>query len=357
MYKTKYVALIPAYEPGESLLELLPKLRAAGFECVVVDDGSGSAYRDIFDRARGYATVLSYEPNLGKGHALKYGLAYIAANFQDEFVIATLDSDGQHRALDALHCCRRVEENPEALVLGSRVQSAASPLRSRFGNYMTQKLFWTTTGRAVRDTQTGLRAFSSRLLPWLLDIAGERYEYEMNVLLAAARAKMPLIEVDIATIYINGNAGSHFAVIRDSWRVYKELLKFSSVSLASFCLDYTLYALFTWLGEMWHLALALAAANIMARFLSCTFNFVMNRVFVFHDKGSFWRAAGQYYLLAGIILAGNTLLLSLLVDVLLMNHYLAKLLTEISFFTTSWLVQKKIIFTKPQTAEYETKLV
>lgn len=357
MAKTKYVALIPAYEPGESLPELLPKLRAAGFECIVVDDGSGAAYREIFDRAQEYATVLSYETNQGKGYALKHGLAYIAANFQDEFVIVTLDSDGQHRALDALRCCRRAEEQPDALVLGSRVQGAASPLRSRFGNYMTQKMFWATTGRAVRDTQTGLRAFSSRLLPWLLAISGERYEYEMNVLLAAARAKMPLVEVDIATIYIDGNAASHFAVLRDSWRVYKELLKFSSVSLASFCLDYTLYGLFAWLGEMWQLAFALAAANILARFLSCTFNFVMNRVFVFHDKGSFWRAAGQYYLLAGIILVGNTLLLSLLVDVLMMNHYLAKLLTEISFFATSWLVQKKLIFTKPQTTEYQTKLV
>ena len=55
MRKTKYVALIPAFEPGESLPELLQKLRAADFACVVVDDGSGPAYREIFQRAEEYA--------------------------------------------------------------------------------------------------------------------------------------------------------------------------------------------------------------------------------------------------------------------------------------------------------------
>ncbi len=348
MRKTKYVALIPAFEPGESLPELLQKLRAADFACVVVDDGSGPAYREIFQRAEEYAAVLSYAYNRGKGHALKHGLAYIAENFQSEIVIVTLDSDGQHRAVDALRCCRRAEAEPGALVLGSRVQSAASPARSRLGNYLTRKLFWAATGCAVRDTQTGLRAFSARLLPWLLAISGERYEYEMNVLLAAARAKLPLIELDIVTIYIDNNAGSHFAVLRDSWLIYKELLKFSGVSLASFCLDYLLYGLFAALGGIWRLPLALAAANILARFLSCTFNFLMNRFFVFQAKGSLLAEAAQYYLLAALILAGNTLLLSLLVDVLGMNHYLAKLLTEISFFATSWLVQKKFIFSRPR---------
>lgn len=342
------VALIPAYEPDEKLLTLLRELSAAGLKSIVVDDGSGADYQPLFGEAAAYATVLSYPENQGKGHALKYGLSYINEHIKGKFVIVTLDSDGQHQVRDALRICREAVLRPDSLILGSRRQSAASPLRSRFGNYMTRKIFAISTGCKVMDTQTGLRAFSSSLLAHMLEVPGERYEYEMNVLLDAARAHLPIFELEIATIYLDDNSGSHFSPLRDSWLVYKEILKFSSISLVSFCLDYLLYSLIAWLGLAAGLPFACGAANISARFISCTFNFSMNRRFVFHDEGNIWQSAMQYYALAVAILAANTLLLSLLIDYLSMNHYLAKLLTEVSFFAMSWFVQKRFIFTKPK---------
>ena len=79
---------------------------------------------------------------------------------------------------------------------------------------------------AVNDTQTGLRAFTTNLLPFMLEVEGQRYEYEMNVLLAASKS-FPIVEVPIETVYINDNEGSHFRPIRDGLMIYKDMFKFA----------------------------------------------------------------------------------------------------------------------------------
>ena len=58
----------------------------------------------------------------------------------------------------------------------------------------------------MKDTQTGLRAFTTNMIPFMLEIEGQRYEYEMNVLLTASKA-FPILEVPIETVYINDNEG------------------------------------------------------------------------------------------------------------------------------------------------------
>jgi hypothetical protein len=110
-------------------------------------------------------------------------------------------------------------------VLGVRRFAGDVPLRSKVGNAVTQALFRAATGRGVRDTQTGLRAYPAALLEWLRTVPGERFEYEMNVLLMAARAGHRIEEVEIATTYLDGNASSHFSALSDSARIYWPLLR------------------------------------------------------------------------------------------------------------------------------------
>lgn len=95
------------------------------------------------------------------------------------------------------------------------------PLRSRFGNVLTRDILDVFTGMKVSDTQTGLRVIPMAWLPCLLEVEGERYELEMNMLLQAKEDHIPIREVPIATIYINENESSHFDVVRDSIRIYK----------------------------------------------------------------------------------------------------------------------------------------
>ncbi|MDE5564653.1 MAG: GtrA family protein [Oscillospiraceae bacterium] len=205
---------------------------------------------------------------------------------------------------------------------------------------MTRLVFRLSSGQAVSDTQTGLRAFTDELTDRLLKISGERYEYEMNMLMICAREHVPMHEVKIETIYINDNASSHFSPIKDSLRIYGEILKFSASSLSCFALDYVLYCLLIALSG------SEVLANVAARLVSSFVNFTFTRMFVFPDKGHIAKAAVQYFALAALILGGNTVLLYILVDLLGMNSYVAKLITELCLFLISWTVQHCVIFRK-----------
>ena len=198
------IALIPAYEPDEALLKLLPQVQAAGFEIIIIDDGSGAEYAPLFEKAKSYAVILTHEINCGKGSALKTGFSYIYLHYKKPCTIVTIDADGQHDINDALAICAIAEAHPDTLVLGSRKLNGRVPVRSQFGNALTRMVYHLATGLKVQDTQTGLRAFSLEHLPLLMDIPGERYEYEMNVLLEYARKKIPIQEHEIETIYTLG---------------------------------------------------------------------------------------------------------------------------------------------------------
>lgn len=334
----KYIALIPAYMPTVFLVDLVQKLNCIGFSVVLVNDGSGSEFEDLFLSCSQFAIVLSHKINLGKGCALKTGLSYIVQNCNEDSIVVTIDADGQHRVEDALLLCHMSEQNPNSLVLGSRNLEENVPLRSQFGNTVTRFVYRITTGLYVHDTQTGLRAFHTSLIPALLAIPGKRYEYEMNVLLHFANERIPIIEHEIETIYFGNNSQSHFDVLRDSIRIYKEILKFSLSSLIGFLVDYMTYSLLLLLTKN------LRISNIIARIISASVNFSLNRKFVFRSKENIWKAATKYFLLATGILLGNTLVLELLVNTFDMHQLLAKIVTELLFFMISWLSQRIIIF-------------
>lgn len=106
----------------------------------------------------------------------------------------------------------------------SRRFAGAVPARNGYGNLLTSMVFSAVTGRRLQDTQTGLRAYPAALVEWLLDIRGERYEYELEILLAACDAGIPLVEVPITTIYIDGNRSSHIRLPQDVIRIYLPML-------------------------------------------------------------------------------------------------------------------------------------
>lgn len=340
------IALIPAYEPGEKLAELAKQLSEAGFHSVVVDDGSGEGFQEVFCKTMPYATVLTHEINRGKGCAIKTGIAYIHENFPESSVVVTVDADGQHSVEDAIRVCDAVLKNKNALVLGCRSFKDGTPIRSWFGNTLTKFVYRLSTGVNVSDTQTGLRAFSAEQLPFLLSVAGERYEYEMNVLLECSREKIPIKEVEIKTIYFDNNSGSHFNAIKDSFRIYKEIFKFSASSFAGFLVDYGLFSLLSVLTGGLGPAVSVPLSNVLARIVSATVNYTINKTLVFKCKGNVGKTAIEYFALAAVILVGNTLLLSYLTDSVGINKYLAKILTEMVFLSLSWLAQKFLIFRK-----------
>ena len=267
----------------------------------------------------------------------------------------TVDADGQHLPDDVQRVAEISAQRRDALVLGSRALGEDIPVRSRFGNTVTRHVYSAATGVRIHDTQTGLRAFHRSLIPRLLKIEGDRYEYEINMLMQLAAEGVPIIEERIETVYEDNNSGSHFRTVRDSFRVYKEILKFSASSLASFAIDYGMYALLLAATGAAGIANGLVISNIGARIVSGTANYAMNRKLVFKSRTGFAKSAVQYFLLAAFILAGNTIVLSTLAGTLGINRFAAKLITEVIFFAISWTVQKYVIFFREDSGDSEAE--
>ncbi|MCR5826548.1 MAG: bifunctional glycosyltransferase family 2/GtrA family protein [Oscillospiraceae bacterium] len=345
MTNRQLFALIPAYEPDARLTALAEQLARRAFTVVIVDDGSSASCAPVFAAAERCATVLHHAENRGKGAALKTGLASIASQACAPYTVVTVDADGQHRLGDVLRVVTEASAHTDSLVLGSRGFQGDVPLRSRLGNAVTRLVYRLCSGARVYDTQTGLRAFSDALVPELLAVEGARYEYEMNVLMDCARRKRPIREVRIETVYLDGNASSHFDALRDSWRIYRSILRFSAASLCGFAIDYVLFCALSGATGL------IAASNVAARLVSAVVNYSLNRRMVFRSDAPMRRSAVQYALLAAVILLCNTALLELLSRAGL-ALWLAKLFTELTLFSLSYLVQSKWIFRKEQ-KQYE----
>jgi len=340
------VILIPAYNPDEKLLALLPRLRERFSRIVLVDDGSTKG-KEIFPQAEKYVEkILVHERNRGKGAALKTGLAYIG-----DCDVITADSDGQHTPEDIARVAEGLATHRGGLVLGVRAFSGKVPFRSRFGNTWTRWLFFFMTGLMIRDTQTGLRGIPAGLVRRVAAIPGDRYEYEMAMLADARRHEERPLQIPIEPIYIDENATSHFNPLLDTIRIYRSLFHFCLSSVISFLLDNAVFALAVWILEDRGIGrkLCVFCAIAAARLVSSNFNYFYNRFVVFGAKYARKRSFFQYWALVLVIAAASyalTTAISALGDFHAFAVTAVKIVVETFLFFASYHLQKRFIFRK-----------
>lgn len=377
MYKdlNELAVVIPAYKPEKALVGLTKDLASKGFsEIIVVNDGSGKEFFDIFEQVKkNGCTLLVHEQNKGKGRALKTAFEYVLKQDNKYKAVVTADADGQHLLKDIVNVGKVTLDCDDTLVLGGRVFKGKVPLRSRFGNSVTRAIFNFVSGQKVHDTQTGLRGIPVSALEKMIGLKGERYEFEMNMLLEAKRSGLAIKEVEIETVYIDDNSSSHFDPLVDSWKIYKQIFMFSGAtlyrhiimfggsSLIAFGIDYLIFTLLNIFVPDLFPSLAVAnkliipvigitiepvllTAVVGARVISSTVNFVINRNVVFAKKGgSLTRHITGYYLLVLIIMIANYCIIFGFKS-LGLSVYIAKIITEGILFLCSFFVQKRIIF-------------
>ena len=154
--------IIPVYEASAELRALVDDLIAVGAQVIyVVDDGSSHspAASVLDDLSNRIVQLCNHQKNRGKGRALKTGLQRVIASGKANLKgVITLDADGQHLVADVLKVAEAALKDPEKVVIGSRkFETTGIPLRSKFGNSLTKSIFKLATGKAVKDTQSGLR--------------------------------------------------------------------------------------------------------------------------------------------------------------------------------------------------------
>lgn len=338
--ETTTAVLIPAYKPNERMLQLIEALKEAGFaRMIVVDDGGGAAYAHIFERAAQLgAEVLTHPVNRGKGAALKTGLSHILEG--EPCPVVTVDADGQHAPEDVRRVADKLKEASDALILGVRDKSQM-PLRSKFGNTMTCWTLGLISGLWIEDTQTGLRGLPQNSLRDMVSLSGDRYEYEMSMLLHARKSGMPVEQVVIKTIYIDNNVGSSFNVLRDSVLIYATLLRRLIAFLGSSSLAAVIdLAVFTLLHVIYPRYLIVAV--VAARAVSATVNYFVNRDLVFKARRDA-KSAVKYFALACVMMILSYLIIRLL-TFLRIPTVPAKIIGDAMLLAFNYQVQRHIVF-------------
>lgn len=335
--------VIPALDPDEHLISLLRGLRAVGFRhLIVVDDGSREADQWVFRQAASEgARCLRHEINLGKGAALRTGFRCIQESVSSSTAVITVDADGQHAADDAARVARACEADPRSLVIGVRSFPAhrqpSVPWRSWLGNRISHYAFSPALEQSLGDTQSGLRGIPSSAIPDLLHLKGDRYEYEANMLIWAARAGVGIKQVPVRTVYLEANRSSHFRPLGDSMRIYFVLLRFYASSLAASAVDLSVFAL------LWRYSAHYAFSFWSARAASSACNFVLNRRYVFQSRTALAAAVARYYALVAIV----GLLSYALSRALMAGHmpvFAAKVCADIAPSVASFVIQRIYVF-------------
>lgn len=214
-------AVIPTYQNAKTLLKVVADVHRVVDTVFVVDDGSNDGTAALLDKATGSERpekVLTHPKNCGKGAALKTGLTY--ARQQGFRYAVTVDADGQHRADDIPALLKAVEEEPDALAIGSRgLQHENMPAKSTFANRFSNFWFALQTLQRLPDTQSGLRIYPLRRLHGLRWMSA-RYEAELTLLVFSAWAGVKLLPVPVSVYYPpRDQRVTHFRPGRDFTRI------------------------------------------------------------------------------------------------------------------------------------------
>lgn len=359
-YKETIAVIIPALDPDERMVTLVHDLRMSGYKNIIlVDDGSQIINRQYFKICKEQygCKLIRHVVNFGKGMALKSAFNHILESRPEILGAVTVDCDGQHVLKDIDTCAKLTQENPDKLILGCRqFTNREIPLRSRFGNKLTRQVIRLLCGINVSDTQTGLRGLPTPLIrEYFAGTKGERFEYEMNMLITAREHQIAIEEFPIETIYLENNESSHFNPFLDSIRIYKVFVKFMLSSLSSFLIDIFLYWVLGYTLRplipesltlpFFGMSVLILMRTVISRLVSSLYNFFMNKNQVFQNNSHSPKIIAKYYLLCVV---------QLLLSALLVNHLLTfitystlrKCIIDTILFAVSFQIQREWVFRK-----------
>jgi len=355
---TNVVVIVPSLNPDEKLNLVVEGAIKEGFKRILlVNDGSDQAHMEPFNKAALHpeVTVLTHEVNKGKGRALKTAFSYIVENIPDCPGAITVDGDNQHTPHDMANCSRRLVEEGDKMVLGCRdFDDPSVPWKSKAGNKITRFVFRYLCGIKITDTQTGLRAFPMSFLPTMIETTGERFEYETEMFFSLKRNDLQWVEETIDTVYIEDNASSHFNPFRDSFKIYRIILRnvfrYLISSLSAFAIDYGIFNLLNiLLSTSMQKSTKLFIATFTARVISSFYNYNVNRKLVFKSEEKMGKTMVRYYILCVCQTAlsyGLVFLLSTLCGAGTGLEAVLKLLVDILLFLFSFRIQQGWVFKK-----------
>jgi len=339
--------VIPSYKPSHNIVDLVAELGEYFERILIVDDGGGTAYEEIFSACKEKgAIVVTHSVNQGKGRALKTAFNYCLVNNYVNKGIVTVDGDGQHKVCDVVRVAEELLKHEKSVVLGCREFDVKGiPFRSKFGNGISRVIYRWACGLNISDTQTGLRGIPSYLVPICCRISGEKYDYETNMLLTIKDSGADFREIKIQTVYEGKNEQSHFNPLRDSILIYAVIIKYSISSLVTALVDYISFSILI------HY-LNILPSTYASRFIASLLNFYLNKNVVFGNRGNASTQFVKYILL--VVLSGTLsgVMITLVATIFpVLPILLIKIPVEIVLYVFNYLVQRKFIFKEKAISE------
>jgi putative flippase GtrA len=339
-----FAFIIPAYNPDDKLVALVDQIQAQSDNLIfIVDDGSKGTSQYVFEKLNNkflYKNIIFLKDaiNMGKGSSLKKVFEYIYLELPNIKGAVTLDCDGQHSAKDAIRILCELEKSNNGLVLGCRDFNRNIPLRSYIGNNFSRFIFKIVLKKDFKDTQTGLRGLSRNFMKDCLSIKSNRFEFETEQLALAVEKNIPISEVSIETIYIEGNKSSSFRPIVDSFKIYFVLLRYFFAAVLSSLIDLIVFSISILFG------LSILNSNIWGRSISLLVNFLLLRNLVFKDKNKSFLKFSVY--IGYVYLIGY---ISALLQVAISNHFdsnliLIKIFVESLLFIINFSFLRTVVF-------------
>ncbi len=214
MRQMKVCTVMPTYNNGGTLHDMVERVLAYCADVIVVNDGCTDNSAAVLASFGNAITVVDYGKNRGKGYALKQGFKKAKALGFDHAL--TIDSDGQHFPEDIPLFVNALEQNKEALIVGSRnLNQENMPGGNTFANKFSNFWFKVQTGIDFPDTQTGFRLYPLQRLP---KIFSSRYEAELALLVFSAWRGIDLIPIKINVLYPEDRV-THFRPFWDFFRI------------------------------------------------------------------------------------------------------------------------------------------
>ena len=191
----KTLVLIPAYNEGSKISEVITSIKAIGYDVLVIDDGSTAKISH-----NNGAVVLIHKVNRGQGASIKTGIEY-ARDIGYELVVF-FDADGQMKADEIDKVIAPIVSGESEVVLGSRFLGSAKgiPLLKLITLRLALLFTRLTTGLKLSDTHNGFQAWNMVALS-KIDLTQDRQAYASELLQEISENKIKYKEMPVTIVY------------------------------------------------------------------------------------------------------------------------------------------------------------